>query len=296
MANELATTNSASVINWTDPTPEKSERKPIPYLKKEDGDNIMRVVTPAVKWRAHSMRKDPTLPEEEDFKKQNLKDVHCSGVYTWINKVLTYQPGTCPCCDLELIERGKPKTGERYAFGVLSTKQNQTSYKINQCSWSEFDSIKKFSLNPDYGDPSTYELNLMRSKNKGKTVTTIMPRPKRPMNASEQAIVDSDADQAILDKMAAPRNAWQVFNQMTYVRKDLKELFEQYGLTIPANPRGEDATPAPAPVAQVAAPKVTPVAAAAKPAAKAAAKPTVSSKTQVAVVEDDGEDFPPYDA
>ena len=261
----------------------------------DEGENQFRVVTPYKKYKIHSIKKDPNNPKDWG------KDVKCCGEVKWVpgsagKNVPVYIDGTCPACDFEKAELGKPFSKDKWVFGVYDYRTER--YKVARCGYNIFNLIDTFSKHPNYGKPTQYDITITKGSVKKKPITFIpMPGPKVPLSAKAQAAVDAKIDLSYIEMLAASKTPAQIYRAMRFIRTNIDELFMNYGIKIPAAAGTAEALPGttvePTPVL------------AAKPTPKPAPtpKPTVTGNAKVRVVEkatpveeDDGEfDFPSAD-
>ncbi len=135
------------------------------FLRLDDGNNELRLVTQPFQQLVHKYKKDAN----DKFGQK----VACSAIH-----------GSCPVCDMG--DKAKP----RWLVGVISRKTG--TYKVLDISWAVFSSIKNLNQNPKWGDPNLYDINIFVNKNGGATgYYSVQPLPKEPLSASDQLIKDN---------------------------------------------------------------------------------------------------------
>lgn len=154
------------------------------FLKLDEGDNEVRLITQPFQYLVHKYKKD-------DSDKFGQK-VYCSAVH-----------GSCPLCAMG--DKAKP----RWLLGVISRKTG--TYKILDVSYMVFSAIRKLARNVNrWGDPTKYDLNIIVDKNGGATgYYSVQPLPKEPLSAEDQKIKDS-ADLDDLKRRVTPPSPEQV--------------------------------------------------------------------------------------
>jgi hypothetical protein len=139
------------------------------FLRLDEGDNELRLLTSPFQYMVHKVKKDPN----------NLKDfgqkVQCSAFH-----------GSCPACARD--PKDLPK--RRWLYGVISRKTN--TYKILDVSWQVFSDIKKLAKNVQrWGDPTKYDINVVVDPSAGAAgYYSVQPLPKEPLSAADQQIKD----------------------------------------------------------------------------------------------------------
>lgn len=154
------------------------------FLKLDEGDNEVRLITQPFQYLVHKYKKD-------DSDKFGQK-VYCSGVH-----------GSCPLCAMG--DKAKP----RWLLGVISRKTG--TYKILDVSYMVFSAIRKLARNVNrWGDPTKYDLNIIVDKNGGATgYYSVQPLPKEALSAEDQKLKDN-ADLDDLKRRVTPPSPEQV--------------------------------------------------------------------------------------
>lgn len=165
------------------------------FLRLDEGDNEMRLITQPFQYYTHKFKKDPN----------NIKDF---GVK--INCSISH--GTCPLCEL-----GEDKAKPRWLLGVISRKTGL--YKILDISYAVFGNIRKLARNTArWGDPTKYDINIIKDSNAPPTsFYTVQPLPKEPLSVDELKIKES-VDLSELKRRVTPPTAEQVKQRMEKVR------------------------------------------------------------------------------
>jgi hypothetical protein len=138
------------------------------FLRLDDGDNEIRLITQPYQYLVHKFRKNADDPK--DFGQK----VSCSAIN-----------GSCPLCDAG--DKAKP----RWLLGVISRKTN--TYKILDISFAVFSQIRKYAKNTArFGDPTKYDMNIAVDRNGGATgYYSVQALNKEPLSAADQLIKDS---------------------------------------------------------------------------------------------------------
>lgn len=156
-------------VSWNDSSgnsDKKNANKQDMWLRLDEGDNELRLITSPFQYLQHKYKKD----ESDKFGQK----VYCSAAH-----------GSCPLCDTG--DKAKP----RWLLGVISRKTG--TYKILDVSWAVFSQIKKLANNTQrWGDPTKYDINIFVDKNGGATgYYSVQPLPKEPLSAEDQKIRDN---------------------------------------------------------------------------------------------------------
>src|SRR6185436_3710013 len=162
------------------------------FLRLDEGDNELRLLTNPFQYLVHKIKKDPTNPK--DFGQK----VPCSAIH-----------GSCPAC---AGDKAKP----RWLYGVIVRKTG--TYKIFDVSFAVFSQIRKLAKNPRWGDPTKYDINIVVDKNGGATgYYSVQPIPKEPLSGEDQRTKDN-ADLDDLKRRVTPPTA-------DVVQKRLDKIF-----------------------------------------------------------------------
>lgn len=172
-------------VNWSDEVytggNKKDSNKDL-WLKLDEGDNELRLLTQPFQFLIHKYKKDPN--DKKDFGQK----VYCSAIH-----------GSCPLCALG--DKAKP----RWLLGVISRKTN--TYKILDISFAVFSQIRKLAKNAKIGDPTKYDVNIVVDKQGGPTgYYSVQPLQKEPLSAEDQRIKDN-VDMDELKRKVTPPTA-----------------------------------------------------------------------------------------
>jgi hypothetical protein len=156
-------------ISYSDeiPSDKKTSSSKDLFLRTEEGDNEIRLLTNPFQYSVHKVKKDPNNPK--DFGRK----VPCSAVN-----------GSCPACDHD-------KAKLRWLYGVIDRRSGQ--FKILDVSFSVFSQIRNYARNiKSWGDPTKYDINIFVNKKGGATgYYSVQPLPREPLSAEDQKIKDN---------------------------------------------------------------------------------------------------------
>lgn len=175
-------------VSWNDNFggEERKNNKDL-FLRLEEGENIMRLVTQPYQYLVHKYKK-------EDDKGYGQK-ISCSAMH-----------GSCPLCDLG------DKAKRRWFLGVISRKTG--TYKVLDISYAVFSQIKKLAQSQHFGDPSKYDIVIVVDKNGGATgYYSVQALGKEPLSAHDQQLKDN-ADLDDLKRRSTPPTADVVQKRM----------------------------------------------------------------------------------
>lgn len=162
------------------------------FLRLDDGDNEMRLVTQPFQYLVHKYKKEG----DAGFGQK----INCSALN-----------GSCPLCALG--DKAKP----RWLLGVIS-KSGKTAgtYKILDISFAVFGQIRKYARNTKtWGDPTKYDINIVVNKNADPmSYYQVQPTPKSPLTAEEQKVRDNDVNLDDLKRRVTPPQPADVQKRM----------------------------------------------------------------------------------
>ena len=162
------------------------------FLRLNDGDNEMRVVTQPFQYLVHKYKKEG----DAGFGQK----INCAALN-----------GSCPLCALG--DKAKP----RWLLGVIS-KSGATAgtYKILDISFAVFGQIRKYARNTKtWGDPTKYDINIVVNKNADPiSYYQVQPIPKSPLTAEEQKVRDNSVDLDDLKRRVTPPQPADVQKRM----------------------------------------------------------------------------------
>lgn len=133
-----------------------------PYIKLVPGINVMRVVGLPYETEIH-------WEETIDGAKKRLV---CSGV-------------GCPICKAGHVPQKK--------FQVLVIDRTDNKLKILEGGNSIFRQIKDYAMDPEYGDPSKYDIKIKKEGTGRETKYTIVASPKKTELTAEESALLKDA-------------------------------------------------------------------------------------------------------
>jgi hypothetical protein len=174
--------NKSGEVNWSDTVlfdPNKSNGKKDEWMRLKEGTNLIRVLTLPHQYSQHTYA-------PEGGKKYGYR-VNCSS---------TKETG-CPLCEQD----NKPK--RRWLIGVIDRETNM--YKILDASFTVFKGIKNLNDDPDWGDPSTYDISIINAGDQaGPTRYSAVAKPKKPLSASDLAIQAENGTDALVRRTTPP--------------------------------------------------------------------------------------------
>lgn len=143
------------------------------YLRLDEGENIVRIFTSPYKFYQHWLN-DPVTGKK--------RRVRCA-------------VENCPLC-----QRGE-KTQMRFLIGVLSRKDNKP--KILEIGSQIFNQIITLKKSKNWGDPKSYDMNVVRNAEGSQPLYSVVPDAKTPFTDEEKQIVKAFMDRVDLNKMSA---------------------------------------------------------------------------------------------
>ena len=159
-------TTSYGEVNYADEVPsnKKLDNGKEVWLRLDNGDNEIRLVTAPYQYLTHKVKKDPT--DKRDFGQK----VNCSA-----------PNGSCDAC-----QYGEAKP--RYLYGAIHRKDG--TFRILDVSFNTFLQIRKLAQNvARWGDPTKYDINILKDPSAGAVgYYSVQPLPKEPLSAADQQI------------------------------------------------------------------------------------------------------------
>ena len=141
------------------------------YLRLQDGPNRIRIVTKPFQYLAHTYKKEG----DKGFGQK----VYCSAPM-----------GSCPLC-----EKGD-KAKRRWLVGVIDRKTS--TFKILDIGYSVFQNIKSLTNDPDWGDPSNYDIDLVVDRNGGASgYYKTNPKPAKPLSVADLELIEAISKKGI---------------------------------------------------------------------------------------------------
>ncbi len=167
------------------------------FLRLNEGDNELRLLTNPFQYSVHKVKKDPNNPK--DFGRK----VPCSAVN-----------GSCPAC-------AHDKAKLRWLYGVIDRSTGQ--FRILDVSFSVFSQIRNYARNTkSWGDPTKYDINIFVNKKGGATgYYSVQPLPKEPLSAEDQKVKDN-VDYDDLKRRVTPPSAEVVQKILNSVLGDVE--------------------------------------------------------------------------
>ncbi|KKM56174.1 hypothetical protein LCGC14_1552000 [marine sediment metagenome] len=194
-------------------------RKRDKFIRLQSGSNVVRLVTKPFQYVIHKWK-------EEGDKGYGDK-VMCSMFH-----------GSCPLC-----EKGdRPK--QRWYIGLIDRKTQ--SYNILDMSPLIFQAVQKLNRNENWGDPGTYDIDIVVDKDAGATgYYTVMPLPKTKLSDKDVEVKTGEVDLDSLKKRCNPPEPGEVVRQMGVIRQKKRGRNQETVETA-------QAAPAPTPVSAAA--------------------------------------------
>jgi hypothetical protein len=187
-------------------------RKRDEFIRLQSGSNVVRLVTKPYQYIIHKWK-------EEGDKGYGDK-VMCSMFH-----------GSCPLC--EMGDRDK----QRWYVGLIDRKTQ--SYKILDMSPAIFQAVQKLNRKEGWGDPGTYDIDIVVDKNAGASgYYTVMPEGKTPLSDKDVEI-KSSVDQNSLKRRCKPPTADEVVRRMGAIRQKKQGQQPQTVEAVQAAPAAE---------------------------------------------------------
>lgn len=169
------------------------DRKRDQFIRLQSGSNIVRLVTKPYQYVIHKWK------ENQNDKGYGDK-VMCSMFH-----------GSCPLCELG----DRPK--QRWYVGVIDRKTQ--SYKILDMSPAIFQKVQTFNRSEMWGDPGTYDIDIVVDKNAGATgYYNVVSHPKTALSDKDVEIKTGEVDHDALKKRCMPPKPGEVIRQMGVIR------------------------------------------------------------------------------
>jgi len=168
-------------VSWSDTVlfdPNKASKKD-EWMRLKEGTNLIRILTLPHQYSQHTHNVD-------GGKKYGYR-VNCSST----------KETACPLC-----EQGN-KAKRRWLIGVIDRETNM--YKILDASFTVFKAIKNLNDDPDWGDPSAYDISIINAGDQaGPGRYSAVAKPKKPLSASDLAIQAENGTDALVRRTTAP--------------------------------------------------------------------------------------------
>jgi hypothetical protein len=162
------------------------------FMRLDNGNNVIRLVTKPHEYLVHRYKVDEKDP---GFGERVLSSLF---------------HGSDPLVDLG----SKPK--RRWLVGIIDRKTQ--SYKILDMSVSVFKSIQELVRDEDWGDPTQYDIDVKVDKNGGATgYYTVIPKSKKPLSKDDLDIKEK-ADLDDLKRRCTPPTPAQVQERIDAIK------------------------------------------------------------------------------
>lgn len=166
------------------------------WLRLNDGENRIRIVTVPFQYLVHTYKKEG----DKGFGQK----VYCSA-----------PNGSCPLC-----EKGDPalKSKRRWLVGCIERKTG--TFKILDMGWTIFDHIKQLSSDPDWGSPTLYDLKIFVDRNGGATgYYKVLAQIPKPLSVADLEIIEG-IDLEMLKAKTNPPTYEQVLARIAKIDGD----------------------------------------------------------------------------
>jgi hypothetical protein len=160
-------------VSWGEDQPKtRSSNNKDVFLRLDDGSNKIRIITKPFVYESHKYKK----AGEKGFGQK----VGCSKTETT----------DCVLCGI-IGEDGKPSRPQRRWFiGVIERKTGTA--KVLDISYAVKQQIDALSKDPEFGDPSGFDMDLKVNRNGGASgYYMIVPRSPSPLSGADQVLRDN---------------------------------------------------------------------------------------------------------
>jgi len=181
------------LVTWEEEVGSKSNsnHKRDEFMRVQPGNNRVRLLTRAFQYWVHKWK------EEGD--KGFGEKVYCSKFH-----------GTCPLCD----KGDKPK--KRWFVGVAD--RTSGTYKVLDMGAAIYQHIQTYSRDNDWGDPTTYDVDIVVDRNGGATgYYKIVPKPKTSLTDADVSMKQG-VDLDDLKRRCTPPTAEEVGKRLERIR------------------------------------------------------------------------------
>lgn len=142
----------------------------VDFMKLQSGQNQLRVVG-----------------------KPSMIDIHWEKGLDGQNKKVICPGAGCPICKAGHVPQ------VRYQVQVID--KTDSKVKVLEGGPTIFNAIKQYAMDPDYGDPTQYDLKIKKEGTGRETKYTVLAAPqKKPLNAAEQEAVANAKSLADVNK------------------------------------------------------------------------------------------------
>jgi len=205
----MSETNKYGLSSWDDVNfggRSGNQPKKDLFLRLNEGNNIMRIITKPYQYFVHRWKDSPSDP---GFGSR----IKCSKFH-----------GSCPICDIvdnSNDDRIKAmKARQRWYVGVID-RVTQT-FKILDISFAVFNAIKECNNDEEWGNPELYDINIKVNPKGGATgYYSVIPRGKAPLSSADleiKKIVENTYLDEIIERCKPPTPE-EVLKRMEAIRK-----------------------------------------------------------------------------
>lgn len=156
------------------------------FMKLEQGDNVVRIFT-----------------KPHQFHVCWLKDV--SGA----NKKLRSAMKDCP-----LVKRGE-KIQTRWLVGVIN--RNKGRAEILEIGSQIYKGIKNLINDPDWGDPTNYDVNIKRGRPGENPLYGVLSKPHKKLTEEDASLIAEFSETTDLKKLTMPPTAEEVAQRLAEI-------------------------------------------------------------------------------
>jgi len=186
--------NKYGLVGWDDPEfSSKTDKKKSKdeFISLNDGSNEVRLLTKPYQYTFHKWK----VKGDKGYGRK----INCSGK-------------DCPLCEI-----GDPAK-QRWYVGIISRESQ--SYKILDMSPQVFKQVQKWNRNEKWGDPGTYDINIVVDKDGGPTgYYQVQVNPKEPLTDEEVRLKQSIDPDTLLERCKPPSRP-QVEGIMRFILKE----------------------------------------------------------------------------
>jgi hypothetical protein len=170
------------------------------YMKLQNGDNIIRILTKPHEYSVYQYKTDPN---DKGFGWRILAPIGHD---------------RDPIKDLNRKDL-RPK--RRWLVGIIDRRTQ--AYKILDLAQGAFKGIQELVRDEDWGDPGQYDINIKVDKDGGAVgYYTVIPKSKRPLNAGDLEL-KQQVDLEDLKRRCTPPTPEEVEKRMKFVDEKEKE-------------------------------------------------------------------------
>jgi hypothetical protein len=112
----------------------------------------------------------------------------------------------CPVCKQGI------KSQTRWFLGVI--ERSTQCCKILEISSQIYNGIKNNASDPDWGNPSNYDINIIRGPKGSQPLYTVTPKPQKPLLADEKVSIKNFLERVDLSKFTQPPTPNEVLEKV----------------------------------------------------------------------------------